>query len=74
MVGWTLALPDDARGAKRGENGDGHVDEQRPAPRRELGEEATEDEADGGTAAGDAAVDGEGTRPLLGLGEGHGEQ
>ena len=36
--------------------------------------EAAEDEADGGAAARDAAVDGEGAGPLLGLGEGHGQQ
>ena len=74
VVGRGPALRDVAEGGHRGHDGDGHVDQERPAPRGELGQEAAEDEPDGRAAAGDAAVDGEGPGPLLGLGEGHGEQ
>ena len=74
VVGRGPALGDVAERRHGGHDGDRHVDQQGPAPRGELGQEATEDEADGGAAAGDAAVDGEGACPLLGLREGHGEQ
>ena len=74
VVGRGPALRDVAEGGHGGRDGDGHVDEQRPAPGGELGQHAAQDEADGGAAAGDAAVDGEGPGPLLGLGEGHREQ
>ncbi len=74
MVGRGPALRDEAEGGHGGDDGDGHVDQEGPAPRRELGQDAAEDEADGRAGAGDAAVDGEGTGPLLGLGEGHREQ
>ena len=74
MVGRGPALRDVAEGGHRGRDGDGHVDEEGPAPGGELGQHAAQDEADGGAAAGDAAVDGEGPGPLLGLGEGHRQQ
>ena len=74
MVGRGPALRDVAEGGDRGDDGDGHVDQQGPAPGGELGQHAAEDEADGGAGAGDAAVDGEGPGPLLGLGEGDREQ
>ena len=53
---------------------DRHVDEQRPAPRRELGEGAAEHEPDRGPATGDGSVDAEGTRPFTRLDEGRREQ
>ena len=74
VVGRGPALGDVAEGRHGRHDGDRHVDQEGPAPRGELGQESTEDEADGGSAAGDAAVDGERAGPLLGLGEGHGEQ
>ena len=40
----------------------------------EFGQDAAEDEADGRAGAGDAAIDGEGARPLLGFRERHREK
>ena len=74
VVGRGAALRDVAEGGHGGGDRDGHVDEERPAPRSELGQHAAQDEADGGTGDGDAAVDGEGPGPLLGLGEGDRQQ
>ena len=74
MVGGGPALRHEAEGGHSGRDRDGHVDQKGPAPGGELGQHAAEDEPDGRTAAGDAAVDGEGTGPLLGLGEGDREQ
>ena len=74
VVGRGPALADHPQGGDRRNDGEGHVDEQRPAPGGVLGQEAAEDEADGRAAAGDAAVDGEGPGPLLGFGEGDGQE
>ncbi len=53
---------------------DGHVDEQGPAPRRQLRQRATQHEADGRPPTGDGAVDTEGPGTLTRLGERDGEQ
>ena len=74
VVGRGPALRDEPGGGHGRRDGDRHVDQQRPAPGGVLGQHAAEDEADGGAAAGDAAVDAEGAGPLLGLGEGDREQ
>ncbi len=68
------ALGDEPRGRQGRSDGDGDVDEQRPTPRGVLRQDTAENEADGGTAPGDPAVDAEGPRPLLRLGEGDREQ
>ena len=52
----------------------GHVDQQGPAPRQVLGQDAAGNEADGQTAASDATPNAEGPGPLPGLGEGHRQQ
>ena len=69
-----LALVDDRHRHDRRHDGDGHVDQQAPPPRGVLGEHPTHDESDGGTATGDPAVDTEGGRSFLHLGEGHCDQ
>ena len=50
------------------------VDEQGPAPRDVGGQNATEEETDGATRPGDAAVDAEGLAPLGRIGERGGEE
>ena len=51
-----------------------HVDEERPAPRADVGEQAAEDEADGGAARGDGAEEGEGAVAGGVVGSARGEQ
>ena len=60
--------------AQRGDDREGDVDEERPAPVQVLGEEPAEDQTHGATATGDRPVDAEGLGPLLGVGEHHSEQ
>ena len=67
------ALLDLTHGGYGGDDGDRHIDEQRPTPRGVLGEQASQDQADGGAAAGDGTVHAEGPRPLLRFGERHGQ-
>ncbi len=68
------ALADHAARRHRCHQRDGHVDEQGPAPRGQLRQGPAQDETDGGSPAGDGAVDAEGPGALTRLGEGHGEQ
>ncbi|MFN8147083.1 MAG: hypothetical protein U0R76_06395 [Candidatus Nanopelagicales bacterium] len=69
-----LALADVPDGEQRREDGDRHVDQQAPAPREVLGEDAAEQQAEGRTAAGDRAVDAERAGALLRVVERHGDQ
>src|ERR1019366_8550349 len=68
------ALADHRYGRQRGDDGDGHVDQEAPAPGGELGEHAAQDQADGGAAPRDGPVDAERRGPLFHLGEGHGDE
>jgi hypothetical protein len=63
---------DDARGEDEGEDGDGHVDEEDPAPVVVVGDPAAEGGADGGREHDRHAIDGEGLAALSGR-EGVGE-
>lgn len=67
-------LSDHATDGNGRKEGYGHVDEQSPAPRRELGQHAAEHQPDGGATAGDGAVDPESPSPFAGLGKGDGKK
>ena len=61
-------------GGDRGRHRDQDVHVQAPAPGEVLGEDAAEQQADGGAGDGDAAVEAEGFAALVGVGEGGGQQ
>ena len=69
-----LGLPHEADSQQRGQDRDGRVDGQAPAPREVLGEHAAEQQSDRGTTAGDGAEDAEGLGSLLGIVERHRDQ
>ena len=71
-VGTTL--PHERDGQEHGDDRDRDVDQQAPAPREVLGEDAAEEQAERGAAAGDRTVDAERAGALLGLVEGHGDE
>jgi hypothetical protein len=67
------ALAHHEGGGDDGDEHDGHVDEQAPAPADELGQHSAEHESDGGTRARDGTEDGEGGVPVTAGREGRGE-
>ncbi len=64
---------DQPEGAEEDQPRDGQVHVEAPAPVDVLGQEAAEDEPEGGSGDGDGGVNPEGTPPLLRVGEGRGE-
>ena len=56
------------------DDAEGHVDEERPPPRPDVGEQAAQDEADGGAARGDRAEEGEGAVASRLVGRARGQQ
>src|SRR5207244_7146265 len=68
-----LRLRHDPQRREEGQDADGDVDEEDPAPRERLSERAAEHESDGRTANGDRGPDTECPGALLPLGEGGGD-
>ena len=73
MPGMPGRRGDQPEGAEEDEPGNREVDVQAPAPVDVLGQEAAEDEPEGGPGDGDGGVDPEGPAPLARVGEGRGE-
>ena len=69
VAGAPLGLGQEARREPHHGQPDGHVDEEAPAPREQVGQQAAEHQADAAAATCDGAVVGDGARALAALAE-----